>query len=131
MSRSKNISIDRIKFEAAINEIMKTRHFTSWSDICADMVVNKDLLRSAARKEQISAKTAKMLEKFYGLTIDQYTPAIEGIFEEQPEDQGDITDKIALGIMKALGETSVRATLRGLMASAIIAANEAQKGTKE
>lgn len=83
MSRSKNISIDRIKFEAAINEIMKTRHFTSWSDICADMVVNKDLLRSAARKEQISAKTAKMLEKFYGLTIDQYTPAIEGIFEDR------------------------------------------------
>lgn len=83
MSRSKNISIDRIKFEAAINEIMKTRHFSSWSDICADMVVNKDLLRSAARKEQISAKTAKMLEKFYGLTIDQYTPAIEGIFEDR------------------------------------------------
>ena len=131
MSRSKNITIDRIKFEAAINEIMKTRHFTSWSDICADMVVNKDLLRSAARKEQISAKTAKMLEKFYGVKLEDYTPAIEGIFEEQAEDQEDITDKIAHGIMKALGDASVRATLRGLMASAIIAANEAQKGAKE
>lgn len=110
MSRSKNISIDRIKFEAAINEIMKTRHFTSWSDICADMVVNKDLLRSAARKEQISAKTAKMLEKFYGLTIDQYTPAIEGIFEEQQEEPGDYQ---AIVIAKLTRITSELMTLNG------------------
>lgn len=129
MSRSKNISIDRIKFEAAINEIMKTRHFSSWSDICADMVVNKDLLRSAARKEQISAKTAKMLEKFYGLTIDQYTPAIEGIFEEQ-EEVADLSDQIARGIKIALDDVQNRNTLRGIIASGIVAALEAQKGTK-
>ena len=129
MSRSKNISIDRIKFEAAINEIMKTRHFTSWSDICADMVVNKDLLRSAARKEQISAKTAKMLEKFYGLTIDQYTPAIEGIFEEQ-EEVADLSDQIARGIKIALDDVQNRNTLRGIIASGIVAALEAQKGAK-
>ena len=129
MSRSKNISIDRIKFEAAINEIMKTRHFTSWSDICADMVVNKDLLRSAARKEHISAKTAKMLEKFYGLTIDQYTPAIEGIFEEQ-EEVADLADQIARGIKIALDDVQNRNTLRGIIASGIIAALEAQKGAK-
>ena len=129
MSRSKNINIDRIKFEAAINEIMKTRHFSSWSDICADMVVNKDLLRSAARKEQISAKTAKMLEKFYGLTIDQYTPAIEGIFEEQ-EEVADLSDQIARGIKIALDDVQNRNTLRGIIASGIVAALEAQKGTK-
>ena len=129
MSRSKNISIDRIKFEAAINEIMKTRHFSSWSDICADMVVNKDLLRSAARKEQISAKTAKMLEKFYGLTIDQYTPAIEGIFEEQ-EEVADLSDQIARGIKIALDDVQNRNTLRGIIASGIVAALEAQKGAK-
>lgn len=129
MSRSKNISIDRIKFEAAINEIMKTRHFSSWSDICADMVVNKDLLRSAARKEQISAKTAKMLEKFYGLTIDQYTPAIEGIFEEQ-EEVADLSDQIARGIKIALDDVVNRNTLRGIIASGIVAALEAQKGAK-
>ena len=130
MSRSKNISIDRIKFEAAINEIMKTRHFSSWSDICADMVVNKDLLRSAARKEQISAKTAKMLEKFYGLTIDQYTPAIEGIFEEQ-EEVADLSDQIARSIKIALDDVQNRNTLRGIIASGIVAALEAQKGARE
>lgn len=129
MSRSKNISIDRIKFEAAINEIMKTRHFTSWSDICADMVVNKDLLRSAARKEQISAKTAKMLEKFYGVKLEDYTPAIEGIFEEQ-EEAADLADQIARGIKIALDDVQNRNTLRGIIASGIVAALEAQKGAK-
>lgn len=129
MSRSKNISIDRIKFEAAINEIMKTRHFTSWSDICADMVVNKDLLRSAARKEQISAKTAKMLEKFYGVKLEDYTPAIEGIFEEQ-EEVADLADQIARGIKIALDDVQNRNTLRGIIASGIVAALEAQKGAK-
>lgn len=129
MSRSKTISIDRIKFEAAINEIMKTRHFTSWSDICADMVVNKDLLRSAARKEQISAKTAKMLEKFYGVKLEDYTPAIEGIFEEQ-EEVADLADQIARGIKIALDDVQNRNTLRGIIASGIVAALEAQKGAK-
>lgn len=129
MSRSKNITIDRIKFEAAINEIMKTRHFTSWSDICADMVVNKDLLRSAARKEQISAKTAKMLEKFYGVKLEDYTPAIEGIFEEQ-EEVADLADQIARGIKIALDDIQNRNTLRGIIASGIVAALEAQKGAK-
>lgn len=129
MSRSKNISIDRIRFEAAINEIMKTRHFTSWSDICADMVVNKDLLRSAARKEQISAKTAKMLEKFYGVKLEDYTPAIEGIFEEQ-EEVADLADQIARGIKIALDDVQNRNTLRGIIASGIVAALEAQKGAK-
>lgn len=129
MSRSKNISIDRIKFEAAINEIMKTRHFSSWSDICADMVVNKDLLRSAARKEQISAKTAKMLEKFYGVKLEDYTPAIEGIFEEQ-EEVADLADQIARGIKIALDDVQNRNILRGIIASGIVAALEAQKGAK-
>ena len=129
MSRSKNISIDRIKFEAAINEIMKTSHFTSWSDICADMVVNKDILRRAARKEQISAKTAKMLEKFYGVKLEDYTPAIEGIFEEQ-EEVTDLADQIARGIKIALDDVQNRNTLRGIIASGIVAALEAQKGAK-
>ena len=129
MSRSKNIRIDRIRFEAAINEIMKTRHFTSWSDICADMVVNKDLLRSAARKEQISAKTAKMLEKFYGVKLEDYTQAIEGIFEEQ-EEVADLADQIARGIKIALDDVQNRNTLRGIIASGIVAALEAQKGAK-
>lgn len=83
MSRSKTINIDRGRFEKAINEVMKARHFTSWSEICDDMVVNKDLLRCAARDEKISAKTAKMLEKFYGVKLEDYTPVIEGIFEDR------------------------------------------------
>lgn len=105
MSRSKTISIDRGRFEKAINEVMKTRHFTSWSDICADMVVNKDLLRCAARKEQISAKTAKMLEKFYGVKLEDYTPIIEGIFEER-EEETDLSEVVRLlnGIAEDLSD---------------------------
>lgn len=110
MSRSKTINIDRGRFEKAINEVMKTRHFASWSDICADMVVNKDLLRCAAREEKISAKTAKMLEKYYGVTLDQYTPIIEGIFEEQQEEPGDYE---AIVIAKLTRITSELMTLNG------------------
>lgn len=129
MSRSKTISIDRGRFEKAINEVMKTRHFASWSDICDDMVVNKDLLRCAARDEKISAKTAKMLEKFYGVKLEDYTPIIEGIFEEQ-EEATDLSDQIARGIKAALDDVQVRNTLRGIIASGIVAALEAQKGAK-
>lgn len=83
MSRSRMIQIDRIRFEKAIDEVMKTRHFSSWSEICDDLMVNKDLLRCAARDEEISAKTAKMLDKFYGVKLEDYTPVIEGIFEDR------------------------------------------------
>ena len=129
MSRSKTISIDRGRFEKAINEVMKARHFTSWSEICDDMVVNKDLLRCAARDEKISAKTAKMLEKFYGVKLEDYTPVIEGIFEEQ-EEVADLADQIARGIKIALDDVQNRNTLRGIIASGIVAALEAQKGAK-
>lgn len=104
MSRSKTISIDRGRFEKAINEVMKTRHFASWSDICDDMLVNKDLLRCAAREEKISAKTAKMLEKYYGVTLDQYTPIIEGIFEEHEETEPSEVIRLLRGIAEDLSD---------------------------
>lgn len=127
MSGSKMIKIDRIRFEKAINEVMKTRHFSSWAEICEDLMVNNDLLRCAARDEVISAKTAKMLDKFYGLKLEDYTPVIEGIFEEQ-EDLHEQSDQIARGIKKALDDVQIRNTLRGIIASGIVAALEAQKG---
>lgn len=87
MSRSVTYKIDRDKFEAVINYIMLTQHFGSWSDVCADMAVNHDLLRSVCRTETITARTAKLLDRLYGVKLGQYVAADEGTEQGEAEDE--------------------------------------------
>lgn len=120
MSRTTTIKIDANRFTAVINELIKERHFKSWSDICEDMAVNHDLLASAVRKEKVSARTAKLLERFYKITPEQYTPINEGIFEEPQETRSDdISEKIAAGIIKALSDVKTQQFIYEIITSAI------------
>lgn len=120
MSRTTTIKIDADRFTTVINELVKERHFRSWSDICEDMAVNHDLLASAVRKEKVSARTAKLLEKFYKITPEQYTPINEGIFEEPQETRyDDISEKIAAGIIKALKDNKTQRILYEIITTAI------------
>lgn len=49
---------------------------------------------------------------------------------EEHEDPTDLSDQIARGIKIALDDVQIRNTLRGIIASGIVAALEAQKGAK-
>lgn len=120
MSRTTTIMIDVNRFTAVINELVKERHFRSWSDVCEDMAVNHDLLASAVRKGKVSARTAKLLERFYKITPEQYAPINEGIFEEPQETRSDdISEKIAAGIIKALSDVKTQQFIYEIITSAI------------
>lgn len=130
MKTVSTFAIDPIKFRAAIDNIVKERHFKNWAEICRDLSLCDSHLADCRRRGKISNKTAKLLEKAYGLKTEDYTPVIEGIFEEQ-EEAADLADQIARGIKIALDDVQNRNTLRGIIASGIVAALEAQKGARE
>lgn len=104
MKTVSTFAIDPIKFRAAIDNIVKERHFKNWAEICRDLSLCDSHLADCRRRGKISNKTAKLLEKAYGLKAEDYTPVIEGIFEEHEEAEPSEVIRLLRGIAEDLSD---------------------------
>ena len=152
MSRTPSrFRIDDKKFTEAIESVMAINGYKSWQEVSRFTGYSEGALGQMKRSGTVSSRMAKILELTYGIKREDYELVDEGIFaqqesEEQPEERADtlsnIEEKLERsyqggdlivyeGIKNALNDPQIRNTLRGIIASGIVAALEAQKGARE